>query len=967
MKIKAIISIMLALAMVASTFVIGADPTENPTYDSSPPQGFANMTKKVWNGSGWADVAIADIDDIVRFNITIKYNKTSHINASSASDIWVNDTLPDCLEYVGNASHGPVSQSGKSITWYLPGPYWEEDKEFIEFDTKVVNYTDGDGEDNFVEVEGTEHCSNESLYGNATATVIVEEPPCGDIILTKKVWNGCEWVNDTILKPGTTARFNITVTYKADPTCGCLAKDIIVKDYWDATEGLEYSFSSNYNSTYKPSIAEEFFIQWNLTEDFDIKLKYNESVYIEFDIDLIDGYGGIENCAEVTAYECCCECNLSDSDCANVSIDCEPKIVIEKKVWANGEWSEHLEQVFINQTVRFKIDITWKACGPESFVITNMIVNDTLPCCLKYNNTLNISSDASFIDYDPIIETRNDGKKISWIWVNVRTMALKHGQHVTIIFDSTVYQYCECECECECECGCENIADVKAWGCEGPLGRNWIDEDNATVDCTEPVPVFKKLARHQNGPYEVEEINVTKGDMMTFGLSFYYYGEKPFYIKRFVDEMPCILEYRNNVNVKIYNECGTIDITDKFTVKLSEDGKTIWFNVTNTTGVMVEDSDLISLKFDAKVIGVTGTCNECPDVINYAKIVGYYECSPHLDEWSDDIIIHSDCPDNSAPSIPLINGPKSGAVGQQLTFNFVSEDQDGDDVYYKIHFSDESGPTGWLGPFAEGSKISKKHTFSSVGTYTIKAKAKDDGDHESSWTPEEFKFEVTITGEGDPCLEYDPESHNFGTMEEGETDSTTFEIWNDYTGTLIYTLTEDCDWINLSSYSGDSTGEHDTITIDIDTTGLSEETHSYDIQISSNGGDEKFTVTVKVGEDSAESKLSITTSVRNIGSVKATVENEGDTTLTEIKCKINISGGFLGKIKIEKSKEIDLPAGESENITADLEIADGIFKFGLGPISGTIEASVGSIKEEKTVSGLVIGNRIWIIGLSSLI
>ena len=45
---------------------------------------------------------------------------------------------------------------------------------------------------------------------------------------------------------------------------------------------------------------------------------------------------------------------------------------------------------------------------------------------------------------------------------------------------------------------------------------------------------------------------------------------------------------------------------------------------------------------------------------------------------------------------------------------------------------------------------------------------------------------------------------------------------------------------------GTSTGEHDTITVDIDTTGLSTGQHSCDIHIDSNGGSGVFTVSVNI-------------------------------------------------------------------------------------------------------------------------
>jgi hypothetical protein len=92
-----------------------------------------------------------------------------------------------------------------------------------------------------------------------------------------------------------------------------------------------------------------------------------------------------------------------------------------------------------------------------------------------------------------------------------------------------------------------------------------------------------------------------------------------------------------------------------------------------------------------------------------------------------------------------------------------------------------------------------------------------------------------------PELSYSPTSHDFGDMCEGVTDSTTFEIWNSGTGTLTYTLSESCGWVDVNPASGSSTGEHDTITVDIGTTGLAEGPHNCDISISSNDGSGTFT------------------------------------------------------------------------------------------------------------------------------
>jgi hypothetical protein len=97
-----------------------------------------------------------------------------------------------------------------------------------------------------------------------------------------------------------------------------------------------------------------------------------------------------------------------------------------------------------------------------------------------------------------------------------------------------------------------------------------------------------------------------------------------------------------------------------------------------------------------------------------------------------------------------------------------------------------------------------------------------------------------------PSISIAPKSHDFGDKCEGETDNTTFELWNSGTGTLTYSLSETCGWVEVNPTSGSSTGEHDTITVDIDTTGLSEGLLTCDISISSNDGTGTFTLRANI-------------------------------------------------------------------------------------------------------------------------
>ena len=87
-----------------------------------------------------------------------------------------------------------------------------------------------------------------------------------------------------------------------------------------------------------------------------------------------------------------------------------------------------------------------------------------------------------------------------------------------------------------------------------------------------------------------------------------------------------------------------------------------------------------------------------------------------------------------------------------------------------------------------------------------------------------------------PDLVYFPMSHDFGTILEGQLYQTTFDIWNGGTGTLTWSLGIVDPWINPQPTSGSSTGEHDTVTVRIDTTGLSAGSYSGSIGISANDG-----------------------------------------------------------------------------------------------------------------------------------
>ena len=87
---------------------------------------------------------------------------------------------------------------------------------------------------------------------------------------------------------------------------------------------------------------------------------------------------------------------------------------------------------------------------------------------------------------------------------------------------------------------------------------------------------------------------------------------------------------------------------------------------------------------------------------------------------------------NNPPETPTITGPSSGDAGKAYTYTFSSTDPDGDDIYYCVNWSDETGEV-CIGPFASGGEVTTTHTWSEKGTYIINVRARDIYEAESNW------------------------------------------------------------------------------------------------------------------------------------------------------------------------------------------------------------------------------------------
>jgi len=101
--------------------------------------------------------------------------------------------------------------------------------------------------------------------------------------------------------------------------------------------------------------------------------------------------------------------------------------------------------------------------------------------------------------------------------------------------------------------------------------------------------------------------------------------------------------------------------------------------------------------------------------------------------WVDDFYIYCEYSYNAPPSDPIISGQTNGEYGTNYNYQFISEDPEGEDVWYYIKWGD-GDKEEWIGPYSSGEIVTKGHTWDQQGIYMIEAKSKDSSGLESDWS-----------------------------------------------------------------------------------------------------------------------------------------------------------------------------------------------------------------------------------------
>jgi hypothetical protein len=87
---------------------------------------------------------------------------------------------------------------------------------------------------------------------------------------------------------------------------------------------------------------------------------------------------------------------------------------------------------------------------------------------------------------------------------------------------------------------------------------------------------------------------------------------------------------------------------------------------------------------------------------------------------------------NQQPNAPTITGLTNGVVNVPYPYAILAEDPGGHTIYYWVEWGDDE-TDGWLGPYLSGTAAPTAHTWTTPGTYTIRAKVKDICGVESDW------------------------------------------------------------------------------------------------------------------------------------------------------------------------------------------------------------------------------------------
>ncbi|MFC1604216.1 Calx-beta domain-containing protein [Planctomycetota bacterium] len=241
---------------------------------------------------------------------------------------------------------------------------------------------------------------------------------------------------------------------------------------------------------------------------------------------------------------------------------------------------------------------------------------------------------------------------------------------------------------------------------------------------------------------------------------------------------------------------------------------------------------------------------------------------------------------------------------QILTRNTIEENATGIDYMgFGLNLGDLSNDD----PTDDGGNIFRNNTQNAIGCYyaigrpDIKAEGNDWGTTDPLVIENSIFHKVDdpsvclvdfkpFIGLQEPTISRSPASLTPSCQQGQNASPELFEVWNSGSGTINYTISDNAGWLSCSPTSGNSTGEHDPITVNYDTSALSAGSYSATIIISDSAASNSpqiISVNLTVGSASAPT-ISLSPALlapscqqgQNAPSESFEVWNSGSSTLT---------------------------------------------------------------------------------------
>ena len=128
----------------------------------------------------------------------------------------------------------------------------------------------------------------------------------------------------------------------------------------------------------------------------------------------------------------------------------------------------------------------------------------------------------------------------------------------------------------------------------------------------------------------------------------------------------------------------------------------------------------------------------------YENNLWYYQKYEHFQWgalWGNPDLTMGPVTTSAPPAKPILDGPDEGVYNQELTFTAVTTEPDGEQVFYLFDWGD--GETSdWLGPYDSGVTIEAIHSWTGLGSFYVKVKAKDINSANSEWS-DEHRIDIT--------------------------------------------------------------------------------------------------------------------------------------------------------------------------------------------------------------------------------